>query len=72
MLVLEAVTAHKGFFKFAMVQAQEHDARLLAEPLDAATLAKLETSAQNLLAEQKRLEAIPQVRFEEYLEGYCT
>ena len=68
--VLEAAKEHKGFFKFAMAQAREHHAKLLAEPLDADTLAKFETSAQDSLAEQKRLEGMPQVRFEEYLEGY--
>ncbi len=68
--VLEAAKEHKGFFKFAMAQAREHHAKLLAEPLDADTLAKFETSAQDSLAEQKRLEAMPQMGFEAYLEGY--
>lgn len=68
--VLEAAKEHKGFFKFAMAQAREHHAKLLAEPLDAATLSKFETSAQESLAEQKRLETIPQVGFEAYLAGY--
>jgi len=33
-------------------------------------LARLEESAQTSLAEQKRLEALPQVQFEEYLASY--
>lgn len=68
--VLEAAKEHKGFFKFAIAQAREHHATLLAEPLDAATLAKFETNAQSSLAEQKRLEAMPQKQFEDYLAGY--
>jgi len=68
--VLEAAKEHKGFFKFAMAQARQHHAKLLAEPLDAATLDKFESSAQISLTEQKRLEAMPKVRFEEYLASY--
>ena len=71
-LVLEAAKEHKGFFKFAMAQARQHHAKLLAEPLDADTLAKFETSAQDSLAEQKRLEAQPQQPFEDYVASYYT
>jgi len=68
--VREAAKEHKGFFKFAMAQARKHHDSLLTQPLDAATLAKFEASAQSSLAEQKRLEALPQQPFEDYLASY--
>jgi len=68
--VLAAAKEHKSFFKFAMAQARKHHDSLLTQPLDVATLAKFEASAQTSLAEQKRLEALPQQQFENYLASY--
>ncbi|EXI89442.1 MAG: Glutamate--cysteine ligase [Candidatus Accumulibacter regalis] len=68
--VLAAAREHKGYFKYAMQQSQKHHEGLLAQPLDAATLAKFEASVQASLAEQQRLEALPQGRFEDYVASY--
>ncbi|MGV8893526.1 MAG: glutamate--cysteine ligase [Burkholderiaceae bacterium] len=68
--VLAAAREHKGFFKYAMKQSQQHHESLLAQPLDAATLAKFEESVQASLSEQQRLESLPQERFEDYVASY--
>ncbi len=68
--VLAAATEHKGFFKFAMKQSRQHHDSLLAQPLDAAASARFEASVQASLAEQKRLESLPQDRFEDYVASY--
>ena len=68
--VLAAAREHKGFFKYAMKQSQQHHESLLAQPLDAATLAKFEESVQASLAEQQRLESLPQGPFEDYVASY--
>ena len=68
--VLAAAREHNGYFKYAMQQSQQHHESLLAQPLDAATLAKFEASVQASLAEQQRLEALPQERFEDYVASY--
>jgi glutamate--cysteine ligase len=68
--VLAAATEHKGFFRFALQQSRQHHDSLLAQPLDAALLARFEASAKASLAEQQRLEALPQDRFEDYVANY--
>ncbi len=68
--VLAAATEHKGLFKFAMKQSRQHHDSLLAQPLDAATLAEFEESVQASLAEQQRLESLPQEPFEDYVARY--
>ena len=68
--VLLAAREHKGYFKFAMQQSQQHHESLLAQALDAATLAKFEDSVQASLVEQQRLESLPQGRFEDYVASY--
>lgn len=68
--VLAAATEHQGLFKFAMKQSRQHHDSLLAQQLDAATLAKFEESVQASLAEQQRLEALPQDPFEDYVASY--
>ncbi len=68
--VLAAAREHKGFFKYAMEQSRQHHESLLAQPLDAATLAKFEESVQASLAEQQRLESLPQGKFEDYVASY--
>lgn len=68
--VLAAAREDKGFFKYAMKQSLQHHESLLAQPLDAATLAKFEESVQASLVEQKRLESLPQERFEDYVASY--
>ena len=68
--VLDAAKEHQGFFRFAMKQARQHHDSLLAQPLGAAALAQFEASAQVSLAEQRRLEALPQERFEDYVASY--
>lgn len=68
--VLAAAREHNGFFKFAMQQSRQHHDSLLTQPLDAATLTKFEESARASLAEQRRLESLPQERFEDYLANY--
>jgi glutamate--cysteine ligase len=68
--VLVAAAEHKGYFEYAMKQSQQHHDSLLAQPLDAATLAKFEESVRASLAEQQRLESLPQARFEDYVASY--
>ena len=68
--VLAAAREHQSYFKFAMAQSRKHHQSLLAQPLDAATLARFEGSVIASLAEQRRLEALPQGRFEDYLASY--
>ncbi|MGV8899531.1 MAG: glutamate--cysteine ligase [Burkholderiaceae bacterium] len=68
--VLAAAREHKGFFKYAMQQSQQHHESLLAQPLDAALLAKFEESVQVSLDEQQRLDSLPQERFEDYVASY--
>jgi glutamate--cysteine ligase len=68
--VLAAATEYKGYFKFAMAQSRKHHDSLLTQPLDAHTLAKFTASAETSLAEQRRLEALPQGSFEDYVARY--
>lgn len=68
--VLAAAREHQSYFKFAMAQSRKHHQSLLAQPLDAATLARFSDSVGASLAEQRRLEALPQGRFEDYLASY--
>jgi len=68
--VLAGAKESKSFFKFAMKQALQHRDSLLTQPLDAATSAKFEASVEASLAEQKRLESVPQGRFEDYVANY--
>lgn len=68
--VLAAAREHQSYFKFAMAQSRKHHQGLLAQSLDAATMARFEGSVQASLAEQRRLEALPQGRFEDYLASY--
>jgi glutamate--cysteine ligase len=68
--VLAAAAEHKGYFKFAMKQSRQHHDSLLAQPLDEATMAKFEESIRASLAEQHRLESLPQGRFEDYVASY--
>ena len=68
--VLAAAREHNGYFKYAMEQSRRHHANLLAQALDAATLARFEESVKASLAEQQRLESLPQGRFEDYVARY--
>ena len=68
--VLAAALEHKGYFKFAMKQSQQHHQSLLAQPLTAAQLAEFGASVEESLAEHTRLEALPQERFEDYVASY--
>ena len=68
--VLAAAREHKGYFKYAMQQSRQHHESLLAQPLDAATLARFEASVAASLVEQQRLESLPQGRFEDYVASY--
>lgn len=68
--VLAAAREHNGYFKYAMAQSRQHHESLLAQPLDRAAQAKFEASVQGSLAEQQRLESLPQVPFEAYVASY--
>ena len=68
--VLAAARDAGGYFKYAKLMAEQHHASLLAEPLDAATTARFETSVVDSLAEQKALEAADTVSFEDYVAAY--
>ena len=68
--VLAAATQHQSYFKFAMAQSRQHHDSLLAQPLDAATVARFDDSVRASLAEQQRLESLPQRRFDDYLADY--
>ena len=68
--VLVAAREHKGYFRFAMQQSQQHHQALLAQPLEAKTRDQFEGAAQASLAEQRRIEGQPQGRFEDYVASY--
>jgi len=68
--VLAAAREHQSYFKFAMTQSRKHHESLLAQPLDAATLARFEASVHASLAEKQRLESLPQGRFADYVATY--
>jgi glutamate--cysteine ligase len=68
--VLAAAMEHKGYFKYAMKQSQQHHDSLLAQPLSAEKLAQFETSVKDSLAEHARIEAQPQENFEDYVASY--
>jgi glutamate--cysteine ligase len=68
--VLAAAREHNGYFKYAMAQSRQHHEALLAQPLAAATLATLQSAVPASLAEQTRLEALPQEPFEAYVASY--
>lgn len=68
--LLAAARAHEGYFNYALQQSRQHHESLLAQPLDAATLARFEDSVQASLAEQQRLESLPQEPFEDYVARY--
>ena len=68
--VLAAASEHNSYFKYALQLSQQHHDNLLAQPLDAATLAKFEDSVQLSWAEQQRLESLPQEPFEDYVANY--
>ena len=68
--VLEAARAHNGYFKFVTQQSRQHHESLLAQPLDAASIANFEASVQASWAEHERLELQPQERFEDYVANY--
>ena len=62
--------AHGGFLNYTLELSQQHHQELLAQPLDAATDAKLVNSVQTSLLQLQQLEALPQDRFEEYVARY--
>ena len=68
--VLAAAREAGGYFKFAKQMSELHHAELLAEPLDAATTARFETSVVESLAEQKAMEAADTVSFDDYVAAY--
>ena len=68
--VLAAAREAGGYFKYAKQMSEQHHARLLAEPLDAAATARFEASVVDSLAEQKALEAADTVSFEDYVAAY--
>lgn len=68
--VLAAAREHKGYFKYAMQQSQQHHQQLLAQPLDDATNATFLASVQTSLLEQQRLEAMEQGSFEDFVASY--
>ena len=61
---------HKGYFKYAMKQSQQHHDSLLAQPLSAEKLAQFEASVKDSLTEHTRVEALPQENFEDYVASY--
>ena len=68
--VLEAARANGGYFNCALQLSQQHHQQLLAQPLDQAAQARYIDSAAESLAEQQRLESLPQERFEDYVARY--
>ena len=68
--VLAGAQAHGGFLNYTLELSQQHHQELLAQPLDAATDAKLVNSVQTSLLQLQQLEALPQDRFEEYVARY--
>ena len=68
--VLAAAREHQGYFKYAMAQSRKHHQSLLAQPLDATTLASFEESVQASLAEKQRLESLPHDGFTVSVSSY--
>lgn len=68
--VLAAAKAHGGYFKYAKHMAEQHHAKLLSAPLDAATTARFVDVARQSLAEQAQLEANTTGTFEDFVARY--
>lgn len=60
----------EGFYQFARRLSQQHHRYFTERTLPADKVAELETMAVDSLAEQRRLEAQPQVDFDRFLEDY--
>lgn len=68
--VLEAVTAHGGYFNFAMAMSKTHTQGLQAVGLDAQTQARFKTSVQDSLVAQQQVDAAPEGPFEDFVAAY--
>ncbi len=68
--VLEAARAQGGFLDYSLAVSEQHKRSLLAQPLDADTLARFEHSARESLSLQQRIEAGDTGSFEDYVAAY--
>jgi glutamate--cysteine ligase len=68
--VLDGVRHAGGFANYSLALARQHHAQLLAQPLEGASLARFEASAQDSFARQQQLEAAEQGSFEQFVAQY--
>ena len=68
--VLQAVKQHGSYLDFALQQSQQHTRNLQTQPLGTNTLARMQASVAESLAEQRRIDAHPQPPFETFVAAY--
>jgi glutamate--cysteine ligase len=68
--VLDGIRQAGGFSSYSMALARQHQAQLLAKPLDSDTQAQFDTSVQASIARQSQLEAHEQGSFEGFVAQY--
>lgn len=69
-----AAIAEQGdsFFRFALVQSEEHNRYFRARPLEAEAQARYEVTAAESLAEQEAIEAADTLDFDSYVELFLS
>jgi glutamate--cysteine ligase len=68
--VLTGLLEHGSLIAYTLHLSRQHQQQLMVQTLEAATDAKLATSALRSLEEQRQLEARPQCNFEDYVAQY--
>jgi glutamate--cysteine ligase len=68
--VLDGIRQAGGFSSYSMALARQHQAQLLAKPLDSDTQAQFDTSVQASIARQSQLEEHEQGSFEGFVAQY--
>ncbi len=69
-VVLQGIRQHGGLIPYTLHLSQQHKDSLLGHPLDAAAQAQFSEVAKNSLAQQRDIEAQPQIAFEDYVAQY--
>jgi glutamate--cysteine ligase len=68
--VIEAIQQHGGYFDFAFAMSQAHTQSLQASALPPAIQAKFQSSVAESLLALQRVEAAPDMTFEDFVAGY--
>jgi glutamate--cysteine ligase len=68
--VLDGIRQAGGFSNYSMALARQHQAQLLAKPLDRTTQAQFDSSVQESMARQSQLEAHEEGSFEGFVAQY--